>query len=438
MSKFWVVFKREYLQVVKKKSFLIGIVTIPLVMGAMMLLPAWLAQKKATSTEVLAVIDQSGAGVGRQFEAALEQYMLDDEVTPYYEVKQIFEVGADDVERFEALQDSLRPQINDKVLKYFLVVKPDPHLSPDSLYLVSNSDSFRSLARFERDLSNILSSMRLAETDVNLPIDSVLTLTSSIDLQIHDTQGQAIPFEIKYFAALIFVMIMFGMMIGYGALVMRSVIDEKNSRIMEVLLSSVSPFELMLGKVTGLGAATMTQVGIWVILGGGMWFLGGALAMDLDSSIARLVFNPVIVVFFVLFLVTGYLMISTLYALVGSIVNSEKEAQGLLIPINMSVLLPVMIGIYIVQEPNSLVAIALSYIPPFAPTMMMMRTVFIAPTVVEYSFFSGILGEAILSYIVMVISTVGVIWLTGKIFRVGILMYGKRPTLPEVMKWIKY
>jgi ABC-2 type transport system permease protein len=131
-------------------------------------------------------------------------------------------------------------------------------------------------------------------------------------------------------------------------------------------------------------------------------------------------------------------MISTLYALIGSIVNSEKEAQGFLMPLNISVMVPVMIGIYIVQEPNSALAVALSLIPPFAPTMMMMRLVFVAPTVVEYSFFSGILGQAILSYVVIVLSTIAIVWLTSKIFRVGILMYGKRPTLPELIKWIRY
>jgi ABC-2 type transport system permease protein len=438
MSKLWVVIKREYLQVVKKKSFVIGIFLIPLLMAGFMLLPAWLAQRKSSSTEYLAVIDQSGSGLGQDFAESLAEYKLDDEVTPYYHVTNVFEIDVGDSLRFAAIRDSLREEVNEQNVKYFLVVKPEPQMSDTNLYLVTNSDNFRTLRRFERQLSNLISSIKLKETNINLPIDSVLSLTERIDLKLQDTKGEAIPFEIKYFAALIFVMIMFGMMIGYGALVMRSVIDEKNSRIMEVLMSSISPFQLMLGKVIGLGAATLTQVGVWLVVGGVIWFMGGALAMDFNPAIARMIFNPVIIVFFVLLLVTGYLMISTIYALIGSIVNSEKEAQGFLMPVNLSIILPVMIGIYVVQEPNSLVAVALSFIPPFAPTMMMMRLVFVAPTVVEYSFFSGILGQAILSYIVIVLSTLAIIWLTGKIFRVGILMYGKRPTLPELLKWIRY
>ena len=145
-----------------------------------------------------------------------------------------------------------------------------------------------------------------------------------------------------------------------------------------------------------------------------------------------------IVVFFVLFMIVGYLLFSTIFALIGSIVNNEKEAQSFIFPITMSLILPVMVGIHIVQEPNSTLSLALSYIPFFAPTTMMMRIIFLAPTVTEYSLFSGILGESILSFIILVISTLIVIWLTAKIFRIGILMYGKRPTLPELVKWIKY
>jgi len=137
-------------------------------------------------------------------------------------------------------------------------------------------------------------------------------------------------------------------------------------------------------------------------------------------------------------MIVGYILYSTIFSLIGSIVNNEKEAQAFIFPVTMSLILPVMIGIHIVQEPNSTLSLALSYIPFFAPTTMMMRIIFVAPTVTEYSFFSGILGESILSFLILVVSTLIIIWLTARIFRVGILMYGKRPTLPEIVKWIKY
>ena len=130
-------------------------------------------------------------------------------------------------------------------------------------------------------------------------------------------------------------------------------------------------------------------------------------------------------------------MFSTFFALIGSIVTNEKEAQSFVMPITMSMILPFLVGIYVIQEPHSIFAVTISMIPIFAPTMMMMRLVFIAPTLSEYSMFSGIVGEATLSLLIVVSFTIFMIWLTSKIFRIGILMYGKRPTLPEIMKWIK-
>jgi len=438
MSKFMVILKREYIQVVKKKSFIIGIFLTPVLMAAFMLLPAWLAQKKATSSEMMAVLDNSGTGMGERFAEALETYKLEDSDEAYYVVKNIFNVEPGDSVKFKALDDSLKTEINDKKLKYFLVIKPQPHLSDDSVYVVTNSDNFTTLKRFEYRLSNLISAVKLEQTDINLPVDSVLKLTRRIDLQTRNSKGEAIPFMVKYFGGFIFVMLMFGMIVTYGSLVMRSVIEEKNSRIMEVLVSSVSPFQLMLGKIIGLGAATFTQVAIWVLVGVGIFFISGSASLDISSDITRLVFNPMIVVFFVLFMIVGYLLYSTIFALIGSIVNNEKEAQSFIFPITMSLILPVMVGMHIIQEPNSTLSLALSYIPFFAPTTMMMRIIFLAPTVTEYSLFSGILGESILSFIILVISTMIIIWLTAKIFRIGILMYGKRPTLPEIVRWIKY
>jgi ABC-2 type transport system permease protein len=127
-----------------------------------------------------------------------------------------------------------------------------------------------------------------------------------------------------------------------------------------------------------------------------------------------------------------------LFALIGSMVNTEKEAQGYVMPISLVLIAPFIVGISIVQDPNSTLAIVLSMIPIMAPTMMMMRLVFIVPTLSEYSLTSGIIGEAILSLTIVVVTIVFTVWLTAKIFRVGILMYGKRPTLPEIIRWVKH
>ena len=436
MNKFLVIFKREYAQVVKKKSFIIGIFLTPVLMAAFTLLPALLVRNEASSAEKLAIIDQTEHRLGEKFGQSLERYKLDDSSINYYDVVNIFNIAPDDSLTYNTVYDSLRELIIDKNLKYYMVIKNDAQFIDTNVFLVTNSDNIVSFNRFERRISDILSASRLEMSNINLDIDSVLNLTKRIDLRTKDAKGESMPFQVKYFSAIVFVGIMFGMIFGYGQLVMRSVVEEKNSRIMEVLISSASPFQLMLGKIMGLGAATFTQIAVWFILGAGIYMMKGSIAID--PSIDRIVFNPVIIIFFILYMVSGYLLYSTLFALIGSIVNSEKEAQSFIFPITMALILPFMIGIYVVQEPNSTVSTVLSLIPFLTPTMMMMRVIFVAPTLTSYSLFSGIIAEASIGFILIVITLLAMVWLTGKIFRIGILMYGKRPTLPEIIKWIKY
>jgi ABC-2 type transport system permease protein len=437
MDKIWIIMKREFAQVVQKKSFLVGIILTPVLMAFFMLLPAWLADKKASDPEKLAIIDAGGEGIGELFASAILKDTLDDG-RPYYKVTQTF-TSIETPEKFKRIYDSLSVEIADRGVRYFLVIRPGASVAPDdSIYLVANNEDFRSMSRFETELSKIVSSRRLQGSSINLPIDSVLALTSRIDLGRRDTTGSVVDFRVKYFGALIFVMLMYMMILGYGQTVMRSVIDEKNSRIMEVMVSSVTPFQLMAGKLVGLGAAALAQVAVWIVLGMVMAAVSGAMAFEIDPSIMRVVYNPVIVVFFALFLVAGYLLYSTLFAVLGSIVNSEKEAQNFMFPVVICLVLPMMLGISVVQDPNSTLAVTLSMIPFFAPTMMMMRIVFIAPTTTEFSFFSGILGQSILSFVLVVIMIIIMVWVCGRIFRIGILMYGKRPTLPEIIKWVRY
>ncbi|HOD66996.1 MAG TPA: ABC transporter permease [candidate division Zixibacteria bacterium] len=436
MRKFWVVFKREYAQVVKKKSFLIGVLLTPALMAGFVVLPMLLADPGLDRPQSIAIIDQSSAGFGERLQERLVEVKIKETEAPLYDFRGFFTVAPGDDPGYRRVLDSLTAAINAQELKYVVVIRPNPQLSDTGVFAVTNATNFTILQTIENHASQLLSMERLRQSHVNVSVDSVLALTRRLDLQVRDAKGETMPFEYKYFGALIFVMVMFGMILGYGQMVMRSVIDEKNSRIMEVLISSVTPFQLMLGKVLGLGAATFTQAAIWVALGAVLY--ANKAALSVDSSIDRLLFNPVIVVFFVLYLTTGYLLFSTLFALVGSIVNSEKEAQNFVFPITMSLVLPVMIGIHVVQEPNSTLSLVLSYIPFLTPTMMMMRIIFIAPTMTEYSLFGGIVGQAVLGFVLVSLTTVAVIWLTAKIFRVGILMYGKRPTLPEIVKWVRY
>ncbi len=438
MHKFWVVFKSEYLQVVQKKSFIIGILLTPALMGVFALLPAYLAKKTAGSTEHLVIIDQSQLNAGEEFAKSLEDYKLEDGETPHYIVDTLIKLDNTATELFQNNLDSLKTVLNSDQIKYIMILKSGFELSDTNLLLISNSEGMRTVNRFEKEISRLAATKRLESSSINVSVDSVLNLTRGVSIPQQDAQGESVDFKTKWFSSMIFVMIIYFIIIGYGQVIMQSVIEEKSSRIMEVLVSSVTPFQLMLGKVLGLGAATLTQLFIWIILGAIVHAGSGAMAITIDPGISHVVFNPVVLTFFGLFLIFGYLMFSTLFVLIGSIVNSDKEAKNFIFPITMLLVLPFIIGISIIQDPNSDMARYLSIVPIFTPTLMMMRIVFIAPSATEYSFFSGILGEATLAFILLALTTVALIWVAARIFRVGILMYGKRPTLAEIIKWVKY
>lgn len=439
MSKFFTILAREYAQVVKKKTFIIGVLLTPVLMAAFMLVPALLVNREPDSAESIAIIDRSGQEFGVKFAGGLnERYKLGETEQPAYNTEFIFDIAPEDQAEYDRVYDSLSEAISAKELKYFLVIGENAELADENSFLVTNSDNFRSINRFEATLTKILSTHRLAVSDINLPVDSVLTLTHQMNLSKVDTKGQAIPFEVKYFGALIFVMLMYAMIIAHGTMLMRSVIEEKSSRIIEVLISSVTPFQLMFGKIMGLGLAAFTQVAIWIAIGAGLYVFSGAATIEIDPSIGRIAFNPMIIVFFVLYFVSGYIMYSSLFALIGSIVNNDKESQSFVMPITLSLIFPVIVGIGVVQDPYAIWVQTLAYIPLFTPTMQLMRVIFIAPTASSLSLFSGILMEAIIGFLVIAVATLVIVWVTSRIFRIGILMYGKRPTFPELVKWVRH
>ncbi len=432
MNKMWIVIKREYAQVVKKKSFIIGILLTPLFMVVVTVVPMLLASKKSDTTEKIAIIDLDQQGIGEKFKDEIADYKLDND-KPAYKVTDIYNIDPSDSAAYASRREDLDSLIKTGGLKSYIIIGNNI-LQNDSAILVAKSFGFRTINRFEYRMRNILAENRLEKMNINVGIDSVLEATRSVEFRQQSPGGKERDFMTLYLGGIIFVMIIFMTALGYGQTLMRSVIEEKNSRIMEVLVSSISPFQLMAGKVVGLGMASLTQVAIWFVIGLGLWAFRGSL--NVSADIAGIIFNPVFIVYFIVFLVLGYLLYSTLFALIGSIVNSDKEAQNFIFPITMSLILPVIVASYIVQEPDSTIAVVLSLIPMFTPTMMILRLNFTG--VDTFSFANPMIVQATIGVVLTLLATIAVIWVTGKIFRVGILMYGKRPTLPEIIKWVKH
>jgi len=235
----------------------------------------------------------------------------------------------------------------------------------------------------------------------------------------------------------------------YGNMVMRSVIEEKTNRIIEVIISSVKPFKLMMGKIIGTTLAGITQFTIWIILGSVLLFalvnflgidatsgqvpLGNMAATDLDKVeliILDILKLPLIAlaIFFIIYFIGGYFLYSSIYAAIGAAVDSETDTQQFMLPLIMPLMLAIYVGFFaVIDNPHGIVAVVFSYIPLTSPIVMLMRIPF------------GVAWwELAISVSILIASFMFTVWIGAKIYRVGILMYGKKPTYKELLKWLKY
>jgi len=246
----------------------------------------------------------------------------------------------------------------------------------------------------------------------------------------------------------------------YGGFVMRSVIEEKTSRIIEVIISSVKPFELMLGKIIGTSLAGITQFAIWIVSGGLLLIVAFAI-FDIDpyamnsGAAAGANFGPqvptsdqtlqiyaqelfkipwaMLLTFFVVYFILGYLIYSSIYAAIGAAVDNETDTQQFIFPIILPLMLAIYVGFFSVfSNPHGPIAVGFSLFPLTSPIVMLMR---LPGGIGE----GGVpIWELVTSIILLIITFIGIVWLAAKIYRVGILMYGKKPTYKELFRWLKY
>ena len=247
--------------------------------------------------------------------------------------------------------------------------------------------------------------------------------------------------------------LLFMFIIIYGNLIMRSVIEEKTSRIIEVIVSSVKPIKLMLGKIFGTSLAGITQFAIWVILLGVLLIIASQFfgfdifttpQQDVVSEVMNNKINnselqgfindfrslPILnlIIAFILFFICGYLLYSSMYAAIGAAVDNETDSQQFILPVIMPLIIAIYVGGFtVLEDPHGPVSTIFSYIPFTSPVVMLMRIPFGVP-----------LWEQILSLIILVITFMVIVWLAAKIYRVGILMYGKKPSYKDLLKWMRY
>lgn len=418
MNKIITLIKREYKEAVFKKSFIIMTLLIPVLMIGFSVVPSLLMMMEGDEPVVLNVYDATGTvapGIKTELKDSLKNGM------PKYIVNVLTPNPAD--EAFFAAQKEL---IKDKSVNGFLYVPAGLNDSTHIRYYSRNVGDFTQNRRIRNSVNTILVNDRLIKSGIEPKLIDKLTRKIPMDLVKISDKGEEneSDFGVEYFSTFFFVMILYMTLILYGQSIMRSIIQEKNSRITEVLLSSVNPFEMMAGKIFGQGAVGLTQYLIWSVVGIAITVYGASmLPIQMDS----INLSPMLFVYFIIFYILGFFLFSTLYAGVGVITNTEQEAQQTSMPITLLLIVPIIMLGMLVKNPGSDGVMIMSMIPFFSPIIMFARINLIQPPALE------IWGSVLL----LVLTIIGAIWLVGKIYRVGILMQGKRPNLPEIMRWIR-
>ena len=423
MDKILTIARREYTQSVKTKTFWIGMLAFPLLMAAMFVVPLGLMQISPDEQKTIAVVDETGRLV-EPFSARLAEHRLKDD-RPEYVVEQVPVAGS-----VEATRRELEPRVLGGELYALITIADD--LGPDAFGLFRKSVGDEGTARAIRSaLYDEVVVLRLERSELDLDSERLKTLTARVQLQNYqvtpDGEAKKKDFDEAFLATYLFVAMLYFMIYFYGFSVTRGVLQEKTSRVMEVLLGSVTPNQLMTGKILGLGLVGLTQAGVYMIFVGVLRVVAVSLFTGMDLSAVLDLLAPTTLIFFVVYFLLGYFLFTTVFAMIGAACNSEQEAQYLQMPVMACLLIPLISTIFFVQHPDSTAATIFSLIPIFTPMLMFMRISVLTPPA----------WQIILSLVL----TIGAIYFmfkaAARVFRIGTLMYGKRPTIGEIVRWAR-
>ncbi|HEX9118989.1 MAG TPA: ABC transporter permease [Terriglobales bacterium] len=421
MRNTWLIIRREYLERVRTKSFIVSTLLLPALMIALMVLPSKLATLKASGTKRLAVVCANpdfARAVQSQLEAGkIETDKLD--TSPRYKVEI---VSTPD----EATRAALKGRIGAGTLDGYVWLSDDALASRKISYVARETSDFIEAATLQSALKTALLRQELRSRGV--AAEDADKLMKGVDLDtvsIKGGQEKKGGGPLQFLSAIVLVMMLYMTLILYGVAVMRSVLEEKTSRVMEVVLSSATAKELMAGKILGVGAVALTQIALWVVIGLGATTPG---LLAARNQLSEINLSPAALPAFAVFFVLGFLLYSALYAALGAMVNSEQEAQQWQFLVVMPIIIPIVMMTYVIRQPNAPLSMWMSLVPFFAPILMYIRVVVQMPPLWQ-------IGVCIA---LLLLTLWGVVTLCSRIYRVGILMYGKKPTLPEIVKWIRY
>jgi ABC-2 type transport system permease protein len=407
----------------------------PLIMVGIFTLVAYLSELNNDKVRNISVLDESGLFT-EQFES-----------TPSLQYEMLQGVSLSEAK-------ITSEENGDYGLLYIPKTKRIEDLSNSTTFYSEDSPSLMVMDDIEDAIAEKVNTLRLKEAGIDAQTIKSLRVRVEANLETfkgEETSKLGSGLKLAFGGAAGYLLFMF--IIIYGNMIMRSVIEEKTSRIIEVIISSVQPMKLLLGKIFGTTLAGITQFLAWVILIGVLSALMTSIlgidstsvqtpqqellesgGLGMDSMVQEVMMEisklPIanLIVMFILFFVGGYLLYASLYAAIGAAVDSETDTQQFMLPILMPLILAVYVGFFtVIDNPHGTVSQVFSYIPFTSPVVMLMRIPFGVP-----------LWQQILSVVILFATFIGTVWFAAKIYRVGILMYGKKPSYREIIKWLKY
>jgi len=430
------IIKREYLTKVRNKSFIIMTFLSPIIMIALFSLIGYLTSVNNETVRTIYVLDETGL---------LSESFKSREQLIYNKVSEV------DLETAKTLANQENA--------YGLLHIPNQSIETITSvikFYSEESPSLSIISSLESTLETKLSELKLQNNGVDLALIEASKISIDINQESFEgvkTSKVGSVMKLIFGGAAGYLLFMF--IIVYGNMIMRSVIEEKTSRIIEVIISSVKPIQLMLGKIIGTSLAGITQFAIWIVLGC-VFFIASMSIFGVDMSQTQtpqqalvtetlsntdspdkiqMIFNEFstlplgnLGIAFILFFICGYLLYSSLYAAIGAAVDNETDTQQFMLPVLVPLILAVYVGMFtVVEDPHGTISTVFSFIPFTSPVVMLMRIPFGVP-----------IWQQIVSLLILMVTFIGIVWFAAKIYRVGILMYGKKPTYKELFKWLKY
>jgi ABC-2 type transport system permease protein len=425
MARLWTVIKREYLERVRSKWFVIATVFGPLFFGALMIVPAWLSIRSLRTAEAgrITIIDATGTPLGDRVAERLRGGLFGD--TAAARVVRVAPAALAEAE------SAATRAVMQKAATGFLVLGPTAMRDTTVRYAGRNAASITEVDRVERALRDALLSLRLEDQGVNSEVVlRVMKLSMSVDAEQITERGRGGSGRLQFIFAAGVAFVLYMSILIHGQNILRSVLEEKTTRVAEVVVASVRPQILLAGKIIGVGGVAVTQIVTWIVTS--VLLVRARAPITAAMGLPSVPFSlpsvtPGVLVLLVVFFLLGFLLFAALYAIVGAMVSSEQEAQQAAQPLMLIVLSPLLLLQAVLLNPMTKMAQVSSMLPFAAPVLMPLR-LSLVPVPAR---------EIVISLVVNLVACLAVMWLASRVYRVGILMYGKRASLGEVARWVR-